>query len=205
MKVLVVNESTYGSTREIAEAITEELRQSGHAALVSDAADAPAPDGYGAVVIGSGLYMGRWLPGATRYLEEHAGALRRLQVWLFSSGPLGHDDPQPSGESPHAAELAASVGAREHATFAGRLDRSRLRWAHRLIVGAMKAPVGDFRDWEMVRAWAGSIAVALTPPLRERATARGEPDAASSAHPEPRSATVPRNGAGDTAAKGASR
>lgn len=203
MKVLVVNESTYGSTREIAEAVTEELRQSGHAALVSDAADAPAPDGYGAVVIGSGLYMGRWLPGATRYLEEHAGALRRLQVWLFSSGPLGHDDPQPSGESPHAAELAASVGAREHATFAGRLDRSRLRWAHRLIVGAMKAPVGDFRDWEMVRAWAGSIAVALASAEPGAATERGELGAASSAYAEPRVASVPADVAATTAARGA--
>jgi menaquinone-dependent protoporphyrinogen oxidase len=29
------------------------------------------------------------------------------------------------------------------------------------MVTAMRAPLGDFRDWDAVRAWAGEVAVAL--------------------------------------------
>ncbi len=161
MKVLVVYGSKYGSTREIAESIGAELQRHAHEVVVHAGGDAPAPDGHDAVVIGSGVYMGQWLPEASRYLDAHAGALARLPVWLFSSGPLGHDDPQPAGEPQQVAQLVAQVAAREHATFVGRLDRKVLRWPDKLIVRVVKAPNGDFRDWDAIRAWACSIAEAL--------------------------------------------
>jgi menaquinone-dependent protoporphyrinogen oxidase len=41
------------------------------------------------------------------------------------------------------------------------LDRKRLSFLERTMVGAVKAPDGDFRPWEAIRAWAVAIASAL--------------------------------------------
>lgn len=45
--------------------------------------------------------------------------------------------------------------------FSGRLDRYELGRGERLMVRAVNAPAGDFRDWEEIRVWARSIADAL--------------------------------------------
>lgn len=55
----------------------------------------------------------------------------------------------------------AATGAYEHRIFGGRLERERLGRAERLMVRALRAPYGDFRDWEQIRGWARSIADGL--------------------------------------------
>jgi menaquinone-dependent protoporphyrinogen oxidase len=54
------------------------------------------------------------------------------------------------------------TGARGHRVFPGRLDRDLLSFGERAMVTAMRAPVGDFRDWGAVAAWADEIAAAVT-------------------------------------------
>jgi menaquinone-dependent protoporphyrinogen oxidase len=48
-----------------------------------------------------------------------------------------------------------------HRLFAGKLDRRQLTFGDRAVVTAVRAPEGDFRDWEDVEAWASSIAETL--------------------------------------------
>ncbi len=50
---------------------------------------------------------------------------------------------------------------REHRVFFGALDPDELGFAERMIVKAVKAPTGDFRDWDEIGAWADEIADAL--------------------------------------------
>ena len=59
------------------------------------------------------------------------------------------------------AGVMAATGARGHAVFAGKLVRSQLRFGDRAIAAALRAPDGDFRDWDAIRAWAASIAEGL--------------------------------------------
>jgi menaquinone-dependent protoporphyrinogen oxidase len=104
--------------------------------------------------------MGRWLDPARTYAAAHAAALRSRPVWLFSSGPIG-EPPFPPDEPHDAAPLMQLTAARGHRVFPGRLDKDRLGFAERARVTAMRAPVGDFRDWDGVRTWADGIAAAL--------------------------------------------
>jgi len=135
MNVLVVVASRHGSTHEIAEALARELRA-----------------------------LGNWLPDARKLVERNRARLATVPVWLFSSGPLGQDDPQPKGYPQHLDELMQETSARGHRTFVGKLDKSKLGLGERLIAGMVKAPEGDFRDWDAVHDWAREIATALPTP-----------------------------------------
>jgi len=161
MKILVAVASKHGSTRGIADAIGETLQQAGHAVDVRNAQDAPSVDVYDAVVAGSAIYMGNWMSEAKSFLQQNEGRFAGRPVWLFSSGPLGEDYPEGMGVPANLDDLVAQTGARGHEVFVGRLDKSDLSLGERIISKAVKAPEGDFRDWEAIRAWARGIAEQL--------------------------------------------
>ena len=159
-RVLVTVASRHGATREIAQAIAARLDARGLMAVFLPVDQRPDPAPYDAVVLGSAVYAGRWLEPAREYAATHAAALRERPVWLFSSGPIG-EPPFPPDEPHDAGPVRQITGAREHRVFPGRLDKALLGFGERAMVTAMRAPVGDSRDWEAVRAWADTIAEEL--------------------------------------------
>lgn len=161
MNILITVASKHGSTREIAGVIAQEIRSAGHNVDLHDAAKAPAPDDYDAVVAGSAIYIGNWMSEAQEYVARHHQQLAQRPVWLFSSGPLGEEYPQDMGKPQNLDELITQTAARDHQVFVGRLDKSDLGLGERLISRAVKAPEGDFRDWDAIRDWARQIAAAL--------------------------------------------
>lgn len=165
MNVLVCAASKHGATQEIASAIADELRDAGLSVDLHepDAVDSVAP--YEAVVLGSAIYAGRWLEPARRFTERHQAELRSLPVWLFSSGPIG-TPLAPTEEAADGARLLRELAAREHRTFAGRVNASELSWVEQTITRMVKAPDGDFRDWDAIRSWAADIARTLAPDAR---------------------------------------
>jgi menaquinone-dependent protoporphyrinogen oxidase len=166
LRVLVTVASRHGSTREIGAAVARHLEESpaGRSCGLSAAAvpveQHPDPARFDAVVLGSAVYAGRWLEQARHYAADRVEALRTRPVWLFSSGPIG-EPPFPPDEPYDAEPVARSIGARGHRVFPGRLDAQLLGFGERAMVTAMRAPVGDFRDWDAVRAWSEEIAVAV--------------------------------------------
>lgn len=161
MNVLVAVSSKHGGTREIARVIAEELRALGLDPDLREAGAVRDLAGYDAVVLGSAVYMGNWLPEARAFVARHGAALAGLPVWLFSSGPLGAENPQPPGDPAGGAAVLAATGARGHRVFAGRLERGDLGLGERAISRLVHAPEGDFRDWAAIRAWAREIGAAL--------------------------------------------
>ena len=158
MRVLVVVASKHGSTVGIGEAIADVLRSRGIEAGVFRAAAAPPPARFGAVVLGSAVYTGHWMPEATDWAELHADALRARPVWMFSSGPVG-DPPLPAGDAAvDLGDLPGRLRALDHRVFPGRLERHRLGFVERALMTAVHAAEGDFRDWPAVDAWAQGIA-----------------------------------------------
>ena len=162
MRVLVTAASRHGATHEIADAIAAGLKRRGVDAEVRHTEDLASLDGYDAYVIGSAVYVGRWLEPARELVEGNAAALAARPVWLFSSGPLGPPDAlKPEGDPVDVAGLVAAVGAEDHRVFAGRLDRGLLSFGEKAVVVAVRAPEGDFRDWEAIDAFAAEIAAGL--------------------------------------------
>ena len=159
-RVLVAYASKNGGTAGIAEWIGRALSDEGVTADVRAAADVPDLRRYSAVVLGSGLYAGRWLRDATRFARRHRQALRELPVWLFSSGPLDSSAAErdvPPG--PGAVRIADGLDAVGHATFGGRLVPGARGLVARLILSTGKG--GDFRDRDQVRDWARHIAATV--------------------------------------------
>jgi menaquinone-dependent protoporphyrinogen oxidase len=157
MKILVTTASKHGATAEIGDAIAGKLREHDLEVEVREPGDITSLDGYDAVILGSAIYAGRWMDSARRFSERHHATLRRLPVWLFSSGPIG-DPPQPEEEPADGRRLLGELGAREHRVFAGRVNPADLGWVERTITKMVKAPDGDFRDFDAVRIWAAEIA-----------------------------------------------
>ena len=155
MTVLVTYASKHGATTEIAEALGRALDAYGIDADVVPADEVDGVEGYDAVVLGSAVYMGRWLASALALVDAHEESLRERPTWLFSSGPLG-DPPQP--EPPDLSALVQRTGARGHAVLPGRLSRDELSLGERAVVRMVKAPYGDFRDWEAVAGLADEVA-----------------------------------------------
>jgi len=159
--ILVAYASKHGATEGIARHIAERLRSRGKQATavsVDGLADIGQPE---AVVLGSAVYAGSWMKEAVEFARAHRATLAQVPVWLFSSGPLGEqvvDDEQQPKQLP---ELQEMLDPREHHVFFGALDPANLGFAERMIVKAVKAPGGDFRDWDEIAAWADGIADAL--------------------------------------------
>jgi menaquinone-dependent protoporphyrinogen oxidase len=161
MTVLVASASRHGATDEIAQAIGEVLRSQGLSVDVKQMKDVDTVIPYDAFVLGSAIYMGGWLRSARRFVDEHAETLALRPTWLFSSGPVGPAADVAATDSFDAAELVEETGAREHHLFGGKLDKSELGLAERTVVGALRVPEGDYREWYAVTAWATAVARAL--------------------------------------------
>ena len=159
MTVLVTAASEHGATREIAARIGYELTEQGLEVELKNPEDVHDLSQYDAYVVGSAIYLGQWLKPATNFVETHAGELAQQPTWLFSSGPIVGDPPEPD---PHDAAkgdaLAETVHAREHKLFAGKLDKSKLNWCEKIAVRAAHASEGDYRDWQAIDEWAAAIA-----------------------------------------------
>jgi len=82
LRVLLVYATRHGSTREVADAVAEELRAAGHKVDQRPAAEAPGPAGYDAVVVGGPMIMG-WHRQAVRFVAKHRKGLAEVPLAFF--------------------------------------------------------------------------------------------------------------------------
>lgn len=173
MRVLVTYATKHGSTREIAEAIAATISGHGIAAEVLPVEDVGEIASNDAVVLGSAIYMGRWLKEATEFTRRHRASLAERPLWLFSSGPLGTEVVDTEEQPKELSELLEMLEPRDHRLFYGALTKDALGFGERTVVKAVKAPEGDFRDWDEIQAWAAAIAAELARDATAQATAGG--------------------------------
>ena len=164
-KVLVAYGSKYGGTREIAEKIGEVLKQDNLEVDVLSGDRIGDPAQYDVFVIGSGVYAGMWRKEAVNFVINNEKLLADKPVWIFSSGPTGEGDVKElmSGwEYPGKIRPAVeSIKPRDITAFHGVVYPEKLTLLHKLMLKMVKAPSGDFRNWDTITDWAKSIATEL--------------------------------------------
>ena len=176
--VLVAYASDHGATREIAEHIGRTLTGAGLSVEVEDAGEVEDLAPYGAAIIGSAVYMGRWRGSAKRLAKRHERELSERDVWLFSSGPVGEPpaaDDEKAEKFTHpkfAIEEAEKIGAHEHVVFGGRVpDEGFIAKSMRKSI---PPELQDLRDWDEIGRWAEGVAATLGA-TRAAAGQRGGP------------------------------
>jgi menaquinone-dependent protoporphyrinogen oxidase len=158
-RVLVAFASKMGATKEIARAIGDRLIERGCWADVRPAGSVDSVDGYDAVVLGSAVYATRWRREAVRFVHRHGRHLPAHAVWLFESGWVG-TRPRTVVATTGARRRARRLGAPAPAVFGGRLDPELA--TGRMDRALARSLPGDARDWDDIRAWADTVADALT-------------------------------------------
>lgn len=158
-KILVTYATRAGSTAEIAQAIGQTLTGQGASVDVLPLKQVTDLAGYDAVVIGSAIRFGQWLPEASKFVAEHQAVLSQKPTAFFAVHLMNQGD----NEASRTARLAyldpirKLVSPRAEAFFAGVGDIAKVSFIERMIGRMVKSPEGDFRDWPQIRTWAESL------------------------------------------------
>jgi len=158
-RILITYATRAGSTVGVAENIAVTLRKRGFLVLIQPVKENPSVKGYQAVIIGSAIRQGAWLPEAATFLIANQEALRRVRVALFTVHGLNRGDDEASRlkREAYLDPLRSLVLPVTHVFFPGRVDPARLSLFDRLLVKSLKVPVGDYRDWNKVHNWADTL------------------------------------------------
>jgi menaquinone-dependent protoporphyrinogen oxidase len=168
-KILVVYASRAGSTAEIAEAIGRTLAENGAQVEVCRMNDVYDLTPYRAVVAGSAIQGGKWLPEAMQFIQKNRVVLAQKPFAAFmvciTLGMANAEKYRP-GLAAWMAPVRALVRPVSEGYFAGSLDLDKATPSFnslllRLAVAFGALPKGDHRDWNAIHAWAESLARAL--------------------------------------------
>ena len=163
-KALVVYGTKSGCTAGVAEAVGLGLAQAGWTADVRPAAEAPAPEGYDLVIAGSGVRVGQWHDAAQKWVAGNADALKTRPLALFTVCLRATDGEEGRAEASgytDALTTEAGLSPESVGVFPGWNQPEKFSMVERLVMRAMKAPQGDFREPELAAEWARALAESL--------------------------------------------
>lgn len=157
-KILITYASKYGSTGGVADAIGKELCSKGMAADVLLIKNIRDVSSYQGVVIGSAIYMGKWMSEALDFVKRNKGSLHQVPVAYFLvcmtlSQPTEKKQAEVLSYMDPVLKVAPEIRPVGIGTFAGALDYNNLSWLNKKILKSKGTPGGDFRDWNAIRAW----------------------------------------------------
>ncbi len=158
-KVLITYASKYGSTAGVADAIGKELCSRGMTADVAQIKNVRNVGSYQSVVIGSAIYMGKWMSEAVDFVKSNKDSLRRVPVAYFLvcmtlAQPTEKKQAEVLSYMDPVLKAVPEIRPVGLGTFAGTLDYNNLSWLNKKILKSKGTPEGDFRDWNAIRTWA---------------------------------------------------
>lgn len=166
-KILVAYATAAGSTKGVANFIADKLRRDGFLVDVQSVNEAPDPEAFDAVILGSAVHNRAWLPEAELYLYKYRDVLSHKGVWLFSvslsaslRGPIGRVLRRAVPKK--IAALIRDARARDYQAFAGVFERDGTTAVTRVICWVIGGGrYGDLRDWPEIANWASVISAGL--------------------------------------------
>jgi menaquinone-dependent protoporphyrinogen oxidase len=162
-RVLVAYASKHGSTAEVAQEVADVLRRDGYDPDVRPVTEVRSLDEYAGVVLGGGLYMGRWHRDAVRFLRRHEEAFDTIPLAVFGMGPLTLEEKDVASaraQLDRSLHKVPAVTPVAEAIFGGVVRPEELHFPFN------RMPATDARDSEAIDAWAAEVATAFTEAIR---------------------------------------
>lgn len=164
-KILVTYASRFGSTAGVAEAIGKTLAELGASVDVLPMREVKDLSPYHAVVVGSAINGGAWLPEAMHFMQTYRAELTQKSFAAFlvcMTLSMRNADQYRSHVATWLDPVRTLVKPLSEGLFAGALDikkipsaSDRLKFRLSVLFGAWKE--GDHRDWNAIRTWAKSL------------------------------------------------
>jgi len=167
-KILVTYASRLGSTTGVAQALGQALTGCGAEVDVLPMEAVRDLSPYGAVVAGSAIRGGEWLPEAMQFLRANRAALSQKPFAAFMvCMTLAMKADYRQQVSDWLEPVRQQVRPVSEGLFAGALDISkipsigdRIKFRMSVTFGVWKE--GDHRDWQAIRSWGESLYPLLT-------------------------------------------
>jgi len=162
-RVFVGYATRTGSTIGVAEKIGEVLGSRGFNVDVKPLRERPSVDDYDAVVLGSAINGGAWLPEALDFVAAHKAKLSTVPTCVFCVHSMngGADEKQTKKRLAYLDKVRSLVTPGDEGFFLGKGpdpdDTSLIaRWAFKAFGGSGE---GDMRDWDKIDAWAEQVRI----------------------------------------------
>lgn len=152
--ILVAYASRYGSTREVAESVAATLREQGLRVEVLPAGEVGTLDPYSGVVLGGGIYIGRWHRDARGFAKHFQKELEGLPVAVFGMGPVDDSAKGRAGSEQQLERALEKLPVEPFAVqvFGGAVDPAKLHFPFN------RMPAADVRDWDEIHDWTVLVA-----------------------------------------------
>lgn len=162
-RILVTHAGRTGSTAEVAKTISEVLTSRGFAVDLKPVKQKPSVKGYRAVIMGSAIRMGGWLPEMLEFIKTNQLVLNQIPTAIFTVHLFntGTDQISHAARKIYTGPVWKMLTPVDEAFFAGKIDLVKLSLADRVLsrlaADRTGQKVGDFRDWDQIRGWARTI------------------------------------------------
>jgi menaquinone-dependent protoporphyrinogen oxidase len=163
--ILVTYASRFGATAGVAEAIGKTLAESGAQVDVLPMKDVKDLSSYRAVVAGSAVNGGAWLPEALQFVQSHQAELKQVPFAAFlvcMTLAMKNGEQYRSNVSTWLDPVRALVRPVSEGLFAGMLEidkipsfSDRMKFRLSVLFGVWKE--GDHRDWNAIQSWAEEL------------------------------------------------
>jgi menaquinone-dependent protoporphyrinogen oxidase len=160
--ILVTYASRFGATAGVAEAIGKTLAENGAQVDVLPMKDVKDLSSYRAVVAGSAINGGAWLPEAMQFVQSHQAELKQVPFAAFlvcMTLAMKNGEQYRSNVSTWLDPVRALVRPVSEGLFAGMLEidkipsfSDRMKFRLSVLFGVWKE--GDHRDWNAIQSWA---------------------------------------------------
>lgn len=159
-KILVAYASQGGSTSGVAEALGKQFSANGTTVDVRPIKEVTDISSYRAVVLGSAIHGGKWLPEAVQFVQDHQDALRRVPTAYFLVCMMMASSKEQDQRfvADFLEPVRTMVRPVAEGRFAGALLLKNYSFFDglglRIFLGYLKMKEGDYRNWEAIRGWA---------------------------------------------------